>query len=445
VHRGRGMMSSRRRARWVPLTTALLLALGLGAGPALAQRGAPNSFATIVQAVAPAVVTIAAVVEPKTAPAELQDDEESEEAGPIGSGVIIDPKGVVLTNGHIADAGSIEVVTSDGRRYRPTRIVIDGRSDLAVLVIGDGTAAFPFARLADSDRARVGDWVVAIGAPHGLQTTVTAGIISARGGQGAGPLGPDYIQTSAVLRFGSSGGPLVNLDGEIVGINTVFGLEAAGLAFTVPSNMARAVAAQLLENGRVSRPWLGLVTQALTPELARGLALGTSTGLLVSDVLPASPGAAAGLRPGELVMMLDARRLLARIDLARALAQARAGQAVTLQVRRRDGTVHTLAVTLGEERDAAPSSLTTYRVPELGCVVRSLTPDLGVSIVRVDAQAGTDGLRPGDIVREVNNAGVRTLAAFARLVDRLRAGDHVAVLVQRGSLATYVALKAGAR
>ena len=445
VHPRRGMMS-RRRARWVSVTTALLLTLGLGAGPAFAQREAPPSFATIVQAVAPAVVMIAAVAEPRTAPAGPQDDAESDEAGPIGSGVIIDPKGVVMTNAHVADAAaSIEVVMSDGRRYRPTRIAIDARSDLAVLVIGDGTATFPSARLADSERARVGDWVVAIGAPNGLQTTVTAGIVSARGGDGVGPLGPDYIQTSAVLRFGSSGGPLVNLDGEVLGINTVFAFDVVGLAFTVPSNMVRAIAAQLLENGRVSRPWLGLITQALTPELARGLALGTSTGLLVSDVLPASPGAVAGLRPGDLVMMLDARRLLARVDLARALAQSRAGQAVTLQVRRRDGTVHTLPVTLGEERDVAPSSLTTYRVPELGCVVRSLTPDLGVGVVRGDAQAGTGGLQSGDIVREINNARVRTITDLARLVDRLRAGDAVAVLVQRGPLATYVALKAGAR
>jgi serine protease Do len=440
------MLSRARRAHWAMVITAPLLALGLGAAPALAQRGAPPTFATIVQAVAPAVVTIAATVEPKTAATEPKDDEEPEDAGPIGSGVIIDPKGVVLTNAHVADAAAaVEVVMSDGRRYRPTRILIDGRSDLAVLVISDGTATFPFARLADSDRARVGDWVVAIGAPHGLQTTVTAGIISARGGEGAGPLGPDYIQTSAVLRFGSSGGPLVNLDGEIVGINTVFAFEAAGLAFTVPSNMARAVAAQLLDHGRVSRPWLGLVTQPLTPELARGLALGTATGLLVSDVLHASPGAAAGVKPGDLVVMFDARRLLTRIDLARALAQARAGQAVILQVRRRDGAVHALPITLGEERDTAPSSLTTYRVPELGCVVRNLMPGLGVSIVQVDARAGTDGLRTGDIVREVNTVRVRTLADFARVVDRLRAGDHVAVLVQRGALATYVALKAGAR
>jgi S1-C subfamily serine protease len=441
------MMSSHRGIRGVVLTIAILLVPGLSAGPALAQHGAPPSFATVVDGVVPAVVVINAVAEPKTAPAELlQDDEESEEAGPIGSGVIIDPKGVVLTNAHVADAAvGIEVVTGDGRRYRPTRTLIDGRSDLAVLVIGDGTTTFPFARLGDSDRARVGDWVLAIGTPHGLQATVTAGIISGRGGEGAGPLGADYIQTSAALRFGSSGGPLVNLDGEVVGINTVLAFEAAGLAFTVPSNTARAVAAQLLEKGRVSRPWLGLVMQAVTPELALGLALGTSTGLLVSDVLPASPGAAAGLRPGDLVTMLDGHRLLVRVDLTRALGESRSGQAITLHVRRRDGIVHTLSVTLGEERDTPPTSLTTYRVPELGCVVRNLTPDLGVSVVRVDGPGGADGLRPGDIVREVNSARVRTMADFARLVDRLRAGDRVALLVQRGPLATYVALKAGAR
>jgi serine protease Do len=440
------MISSRRAFRWAALTTALLLALGLDSGPALAQRGAPPSFAAIVAAVAPAVVMIAAVAEPSTAPRDPSDDEDSAEAGPIGTGVIIDPRGVVLTNAHVADAAtSIEVVTSDGRRYRPTRTIMDARSDLAVLVIGDGRTTFPVARLADSDQARVGDWVVAIGTPNGLETTVTAGIISARAGDGTGPLGPAYLQTSAVLRFGSSGGPLVNLDGEVVGINTVFAFEAAGLAFTVPSNMARAIAAQLLENGRVSRSWLGLVTQALTPELARALALGTSTGLLVTDVLPASPGAAAGLRSGDLVMMLDARPLVARADLVRALAQSRAGREVTLKVRGRDGTVRTVPVTLGEERDAAPSSLRTYRVPELGCVVRSITPDLGVSIVRADAQAGPGGLQSGDIVREINNARIRTIADFAKLVDRLRAGDDVAVLVQRGPLATYVALKAAAR
>ena len=176
----------------------------------------------------------------------------------------------MLTNAHVADAGvPIEVVTRDGGHYRPTRVAIDARSNLAVLIIGDGTVTFPHARLGDSDRAQVGDWVVAIGTPGGLQTTVTAGIISARARDSGGPEVPDYIQTSAVLRAGSSGGPLVDLAGEVVGINTVFAFESIGLAFTIPSNTARRVASQLVATGRVSRPALGVVTQVLTPELAR--------------------------------------------------------------------------------------------------------------------------------------------------------------------------------
>jgi serine protease Do len=352
----------------------------------------------------------------------------------------------VLTNAHVARAApKIEVVTADGRRYRPSRIATDTRTDLAVLIIGDGSAPFPHARLADSDRARVGDWVVAIGTPFGLATTVTAGIISARARDSAGPDAPDYIQTSAVVRDGSSGGPLVNVDGEVVGINTIFAFESIGLAFTIPSNTARMVAAQLADTGRVSRAWLGVLTQALTPELGRALATGTSAGLLVADVVPAGPGAAAGLRPGDLLLALDTRPLRARTDLARALSQARPGQTVNLELRRQDGTTRSVAVTLGEERDEAPSSLVALRVPELGCEVRSITPDLGVVVIRVDAQAGAAGLRPGDVVRELNSAAVRTVGDLARLADRLRAGEPVALLVQRGRTARYLALQTARR
>lgn len=426
---------------------AVWLVLGATAGPAVGQRGVPPSFAAIVEAVAPAVVTISALAEPGRADSEASaEDDDRGNAGPIGSGVIIDPRGVVLTNAHLAEAGvPIEVLTSNGGRYRPTRVAIDARSNLAVLIIGDGTVAFPHARLGDSDRAQVGDWVVAIGTPGGLQTTVTAGIISARPRDSGGPEVPDYIQTSAVLRAGSSGGPLVDLAGEVVGINTVFAFETIGLAFTIPSNTARLVASQLVANGRVSRAALGLVTQVLTPELARALGTGTAAGLLVADVLPAGPGAAAGLRSGDLLLAIDTRRLVARTDLMRVLEQARTGQTVTLQIRRRDGAERSVAVTLGEERDEAPSSLIAYRLPELGCDVRSITPDLGVVVTRVDPQARAAGLRPGDIVRELNNIPVRTVDHFSRLADRLTAGARVALLVQRGRVATYVALTAGPR
>jgi serine protease Do len=442
-----GVTPERSPGRLALTVTVALLALGLTAGPATGQRQAPPTFAASVAAVAPAVVMITAVTERGLRDGDLDaESEPDEDEGPLGSGVIIDARGVVLTNAHVARAAtSIEVVTAVGRRYRPTRIAVDTRSDLAVLIIGDGAATFPHARLADSDRARVGDWVVAIGTPLGLQTTATAGIISARARDSAGADAPDYIQTSAVLREGSSGGPLVNVDGEVVGINTIFAFEAIGLAFTIPSNTARMVAAQLVDKGRVSRPWLGVLTQALTPELARALATGTSAGLLVADVVAASPGAAAGLQSGDLLLAFDTRRLLVRTDLAHALGQARAGQTVSLQIRRRDGTVRSVAVTLVEERDEAPSSLVTLRVPEIGCEVRSITPDLGVVVIRVDSQAGAAGVRPGDVLRELNNAPVRTVGDLVRLADRLRAGEQVALLVQRGRAATYLALTAARR
>jgi serine protease Do len=431
-----------RSAARLPLSvTVAVLALGLTAGPAAAQRETPPTFAASVAAVAPAVVTISAGAGPKRPHPELDaEDEPAEDEGPIGSGVIIDPRGVVLTNAHVArGATSIEVATADGRRYRPARVAADARTNLAVLIIGDGAVTFPHARLADSDRARVGDWVVAIGAPFGLPTTVTAGIISARIRDDAGA-DADYIQTSAVLRDGSSGGPLVNVAGEVVGINTIYAFEAVGLAFTIPSNTARLVASQLVDKGRVSRPWLGVLTQALTPELGRALATGTSNGLLVADVVPASPGAAAGLRPGDLLVAFDTRPLRVRADLARAIGQARAGQTVSLQIRSRDGTMRSVTVTLAEERDEPPSSLVALRVPELGVEVRSITPDLGVVVVRVDAQAGAAGVRPGDVVRELNNTPVRTVGDLVQLADRLGAGEHVALHVQRGRTATYLAL-----
>ncbi|RPH84515.1 MAG: PDZ domain-containing protein [Candidatus Rokuibacteriota bacterium] len=441
------MAAIRSRASGSLAAILTIVALGLTASPGMGQPEPPPSFASIVAAVAPAVVTITAVLEPEPGSGYPDpEDEMAEEDATLGSGVIIDPRGVVVTNAHVAGgARPIEIVTDDGRRFRPTRIAIDRRSDLAVLIIGDGTVTLPHARLADSDRVRVGDWVVAIGTPLGLRTTVTAGIISARVRESAGPGAPDYLQTSAVMHEGSSGGPLVNVHGEVVGINTILAFEAAGLAFTVPSNTVRTVAAQLVSEGRVSRPWLGVLTQALTPALSGALATGTSKGLLVADVASGSPGAAAGLRPGDLLLALDTRQLLAGGDLARALGQTRAGQTVSVRVRRRDGTVHTLAVTLVEERDEIPSSLVTYRIPELGCEVRSVTPNLGVVVIWVNAVAGDGGLRPGDVVRELNHAPVRTVGDLARLADRLRAGDDVALLVQRGPVGTYVALKSRPR
>ena len=428
---------------WAPVSA---LALGLAVLPAPARCEVPPSFAAVVEAVAPAVVTIESPLARESARHELEALEDDLDAGgSLGSGVIIDPKGVVLTNAHVARAAEvIEVVTMDGRRYRPARVAVDMRSDLAVLIIGDGTGVFPHARLGDSDRVRVGDWVLAIGAPVGLETTVTSGIVSSRARESMGPDVPDYLLTSAVMRSGNSGGPLVSADGTVVGIATIFAFHTAGLAFTIPSNTARAVVPQLLESGRVLRPSLGVITQSLTPELARALGTGIATGLLVADVLPGGPAALAGVRSGDVLLALDAHRLLARTDLLRALRPARPGQTVSLRVRRHEGGERAVTVRIGAEGDEPATSLTSLRLPELGCEVRSLTPELGIVVSRVDRRAEASGLRAGDIVRQVNHSPVRTLGELAGVADRGRAGDAVALLVQRGRVAVYVGLVAAA-
>jgi serine protease Do len=434
------MTAHRRLMRALTVSLAITAILGAGVHTAAAQDAPPPSFATVIQAVAPAVVTIVPAASDVTRRPDVEGPEAEDDV--LGSGVLLDPRGVVLTNAHVVSAAGVEVMTDDGRRHRPKRVLIDMRSSLAVLVIGDGVATFPYARLGDSDRVRVGDWVVAIGAPLGLHTTVTAGVVSARARDSVGPDAPDYLLTTAVMRFGSTGGPLVNVRGEVVGINTIFAFESAGIAFTVPANVARSVVPQLLETGRVSRASLGLFTQALSPQLAGALQLGTVTGLVVTDVIRGGPAAVAGVRSGDLLLALDASALVVRSDLSRALQRAYPGQDVTLRVRRRDGAQETLAVRLGEEGDESPHAVLTYRVPELGCEVRGLTPEGGVVVSRVDRRGEAAGLRAGDIVREINHRPVRTLDEFARLADGLRPGDAIAVLVQRGRTALYVALTA---
>ena len=421
----------------------VLIVPGAGVPSAAAQTAPPATFARIVEAVAPAVVTIVPPV--GAAITTLLDDEEDESGREtaVGSGVIVDARGVVLTSARVAAGTGVEVLTGDGRRYRPTRVAIDMRSELAILLIGDGTSTFPFAPLGDSDRVRIGDWVLAMGTPLGLQTTVSAGVVSAQARDSTGPDGPDYLLTTAVMRFGSTGGPLVDVTGTVIGINTVFAFEHAGLAFTIPSNVARAVVPQLLQSGRVTRPTAGVVTQTLTPELARGLGAPRAQGLVVADVIPGGPAAAAGLVPGELLLAFDGVPLVTRSDLARALQRARPGQDATLRVRRRDGREATVTVRLAEDRDEPPTSLVTYRLPELGCDIRSLTPDMGVVVSTARRPALERGLHAGDIIREVNHEAVRTVGDVARIADRLRPGQGVTLLVQRGRVALYVVLTAG--
>src|SRR3989475_6538607 len=241
----------------------------------------------------------------------------------LGSGVIVDPSGIALTNAHVVEkATEIEVITLDGSKHKAKVVGADKKTDLAVLKLDDGKAQFKFARLGDSDRMQVGDWVIAVGSPFGLQSTVTAGIVSAKARQlGQGPF-DDFLQTDAAINPGNSGGPLVNMQGEVIGINTAIVAGGSGIGFAIPSNMARKIYTELSTKGRVTRGWLGVSIQPLTPELARSFGSKDGKGVLISDVVPDSPAGKAGLKPGDILLEVEGKKTEAPADLQRAVGLA---------------------------------------------------------------------------------------------------------------------------
>jgi len=229
--------------------------------------------------------------------------EREQQQRSLGSGVIVDASGIALTNAHVVErATDIEVVSADGKKHKAKLVGVDRKTDLAVLRL-QGGGPYPFAPLGDSDKIKVGDWVVAIGSPFGLQQTVTAGIISAKGrsiGQG-GPF-DDFLQTDAAINPGNSGGPLVNMAGEVVGINSAILSRSGGnvgIGFAIPANMARRIYTELVAKGKITRGWLGVSIQPLTPELAKGFGLKEPKGVLLSDVISDSPAERAGLQAGS--------------------------------------------------------------------------------------------------------------------------------------------------
>jgi serine protease Do len=288
----------------------------------------------------------------------------------LGSGVIIDPSGIALTNAHVvADAEQVEVVTVDGKRHKAKVVGTDRKTDLALLRLdANGTAVFPHLPLGDSNETQVGDWVLAVGSPFGLQATVTAGIISAKARQiGAGPY-DDFLQTDAAVNPGNSGGPLVNMRGEVIGINTAIIRGGSGIGFAIPASMARRISSELLSKGRVTRGWLGVSIQALTPELASSFGVKDGKGALVTEVVPGSPAAKAGVRSGDVIVEINGTKVDDPGDLARAIALATPGRASRLTVWR-DKQEHALSVVLRE----APGERQASR---LGFEVRPVTPQI---------------------------------------------------------------------
>jgi len=371
----------------------------------------------------------------------------------LGSGVIVDATGIALTNSHVVEkATEIEVITLDGGKHKAKVVGMDKKTDLAVLKLDDGKGTFKFARLGDSDKMQVGDWVIAVGSPFGLQATVTAGIISAKARNiGQGPF-DDFLQTDAAINPGNSGGPLVNMQGEVIGINTAIVAGGSGIGFAIPSNMAKKIYSEINSKGRVTRGWLGVSIQPLTAELAKSFNAKDTKGVLISDVIADSPAAKAGLKAGDILTEFDGKKVEAPADLQRTVGLAQPGHDAKMKVWRDQGE-KTVDVKIGEAPDekeakpqpgrAAPSTL--------GLDVRPLTPELarqlnlkstdGVIVARVDegSPAAESGVQRGDVIREINRQKVRSMTDYERLTKDVKEGDRLTVLLQRGPMSLYVA------
>jgi serine protease Do len=471
------------RAGAVLLAATLILPAAL---PAVAQaRPAPDSFADLAERLLPGVVNISSSqtvqshnerqgpeipMFPPGSPFEqfFRDFLDRNRPGPhgdhgpqapprkmqsLGSGFIVDPAGIVVTNNHVIDgADEITVTLQDNTSLKATLVGRDERTDIAVLKVSPDKplTALPFG---DSDRSRVGDWVLAIGNPFGLGGSVTAGIVSARGRDiQQGPY-DNFIQTDAAINRGNSGGPLFNLDGEVIGINTAIYSPSGGsigIGFSIPSNLAKTVVAQLRDFGRAKRGWLGVKIQQVTPDIAESMGLKEPSGALVANVEEGGPAAAAKLRGGDIILKFNGQEVKEMRNLPRIVAETEIGREVPV-VLWRDGHELTLTARVGELPDdqkvaaAAPDKpgpAASTELTGLGLKLAPITPEtrdhyqLGQDqkgVVVTDVVAGSPaadrGVKPGDVIVEVQQQEVNTPAEVADRVERVRKTNRKSVLM----------------
>jgi serine protease Do len=373
----------------------------------------------------------------------------------LGSGFVVDPDGFVVTNNHvIAEADEITVIFADDREYPAEVVGRDPKTDLALLKI-EGEEPFPAVEWADSDDVRVGDWIIAIGNPFGLGSTVTAGIVSARGRDiRAGPY-DDFIQVDAAINRGNSGGPSFTLDGEVLGVNTAIFSPSGGnvgIGFAIPANLARPVIDALKETGRVARGWLGVRIQSVTPDIADSLGLPDDEGALVASVTPGGPADEADIRPGDVIVAFDDQKIERMRGLPRIVAETEIGREVVVDVWRRGERIE-VKVTLGElPSDEELAQMTQNGVEgaptdraeftSLGLTVATITEELrerfgiaadttGVVVLDVvpDGPAATEDIRPGDVVVDVDQDPINSPPEMAAVVEQAREAGRSSVLL----------------
>jgi serine protease Do len=368
----------------------------------------------------------------------------------LGSGFIVNANGLILTNNHVVEeADKIKVILQDERELEAQVVGRDAKTDLALIKV-QAEGPLPTVPLGDSDRLRIGEWVMAIGNPFGLSHTVTAGIVSAKGRViGAGQY-DDFIQTDASINPGNSGGPLFNTQGEVVGINTAIVAGGTGIGFAIAVNLVKELLPQMHRNGRVTRGWLGVVLQKVTPHLARSFRLAQPRGALVAEVLRDSPAARGGLRQGDVITAFDGFEIEGMHDLPRVVAKTPVGKMVEVEILRQGETV-TRTVKVVELKDEIPSPTSEVAL-QLGMTVETLTAEraasMGVNlkpgVVVVEVAAGSvaaeSGVRQGDIILEVNRQPIRHVHDYANVIEQTT-DSTVLLLVERGETTLYIALQ----
>ncbi len=365
----------------------------------------------------------------------------------LGSGFIIDKEGYIVTNNHvIEDADEIQVKLNDGDEFDAEIIGRDDSTDLALIKI-DAERDLPVVKMGNSDDLKVGQWVLAIGSPFGLEHTVTAGIVSAKGRTiGSGPY-DDFIQTDASINPGNSGGPLLSMAGEVVGINTAIVASGQGIGFAVPVNMARNVIQQLKRHGEVTRGWLGVAIQDLSPELAEYYGIdGEEAGVLVTEVFEGDPADKAGIRPEDVITSVGDRKISSTRELTRIIAGIGVGDRTQITLLR-DGRRKTFTVEIGK-REASRIAAHRFggmkkKEDILGIEVAEITPDIarrfslkadeGVVVTDIASGSKADkaGLMAGDLIKEINHQPIESIADYTRAIEKTERGEPLQFFIRR--------------
>ncbi len=422
-------------------------------------------FVEVAERLKPSVVNISTTQKPQTSRRQMEPFfrgpfreffgeeffERFFERRSLGSGVIVDAKGYILTNNHVVEqADEIQVTLVDERTFQAKVIGTDPKTDLAVIRI-EGAKDLKTATLGDSAKIRTGDFVIAIGNPFGLSHTVTVGVISATGRAGMGITAyEDFIQTDASINPGNSGGPLLNIDGQVIGINTAIVASGQGIGFAIPITPAREIMDQLIKEGRITRGWLGVLIQPLTPELSRQFGVKTGEGVVVGDVLEGGPAAKAGLKTGDVIQAVGGKPVSDVRGLQRLVAAIKPGTQVPVKVNR-GGKEVTLSATVGQMATEETAVVTPQPSDRHGFAVQDLTPELreklqvkegGVLVSSVDpgSPAFRQGLRPGDVILEIDRQPVKSRQELLAALQASRPEADLLLLVQRGKSSRFIVI-----